>query len=221
MKIQTWFMSLLALLSVTAFADAGDDSWKLEKDKQGIQVYSRAVDGWDIREIKGVIHIGARLSSVVAVLVDVDASHQLSGVVSEAKVLSRDSDTRYRLYSAMKMPWPVSDRDIVNQRQITQDPATLAVTIVDDAVADEANPPRHGFVRLAKSQQRWIVTPAGNGEVIVEMRALTDPAGPIPSGIVNFMAVDSPFETLGHLKQLAQSQKYANTSLPFIKEPGG
>ena len=43
-----WFLSF-ALISLPSFAQ---EEWKLEKDKNGIQVYTRPRAGYDIREFK-------------------------------------------------------------------------------------------------------------------------------------------------------------------------
>ena len=212
------FRGMLVLLAAAMAAPAGaDEAWRVDKDQDGIQVSTRAVEGWSMREIRGGMHADARLSSLVAVIVDVRVAHDLSDVVAEQRVLQRDNDTRYSLYSAMKLPWPVSNRDIVNQREIAQDPGSLAVTITDLAVANA--PPQDGYVRMTRSRQKWTLTPAAGGGVQVEMRALSDPNGPIPAFIVNAMAVDGPFKTLSKLRALAQSPAYAAAVLPFIREP--
>jgi START domain-containing protein len=212
------FREMLVLLVVAMAAPAGaDEAWRVDKDQDGIQVSTRAVEGWSMREIRGVMRADARLSSLVAVIVDVRVAHDLSDVIAEQRVLQRDSDTRYSLYSAMKLPWPVSNRDIVNQREIAQDPGNLAVTITDLAV--ENAPPRDGYVRMTRSRQKWTLTPAAGGGVQVETRVLSDPNGPIPAFIVNAMAVDGPFKTLSQLRALAQSPAYAGAALSYVKEP--
>ena len=214
MRIAVWIVLALIVISAPSRAD-GD--WRVEKERDGVQISTRAVDGWSIREIRGTLRIPGRLSSVVATLCDIDATAELNDLTSEAKIVQRDSDTRYRLYTALKLTWPVSDRDIVEQRQIMQDPVTQVVTIDDTAAADTV-PPRKSYVRMERSHQVWTLTPSG-GEVAVEMRALTDPNGPIPAAIINLMAVDAPMKTLGKLRQLAQAPKYADAHLAFIKDP--
>jgi len=119
---------LAGMLVLPAFASA-EDTWRLEKDKDGIQVYTRAVDGWSIREMRGVARIPGRLSCFVAVIDDIPAIHELNEMVSTSSIPHRDSDTQYQLYSTIKMPWPLSDRDVLNLRTIVQDGNTLAVTI--------------------------------------------------------------------------------------------
>jgi hypothetical protein len=217
MRIALWIALLFILLSAPSRAAA--DDWRLEKERDGAQISTRAVAGWSIREIRGSARIPARLSAIVAVLCDPEATHELNDLTVESKIVQRDSDTRYQFYNAMKLSWPVSDRDIVNQRRISQEPASGVVTLDDTAIGDTV-PPRKGYVRMEKSHQSWTLTPAGN-EVAVEMRALSDPNGPIPSAIINLMAVDAPLKTLLRLKELAQTPKYADAQLAFIKEPAG
>ncbi|MDR3417278.1 MAG: START domain-containing protein [Nevskia sp.] len=199
-------------------AASADEAWRLEKDEDGIQIYSRAVDGWDIREIRGLTTFHGRLSSLVAVIDDPATGPALNKFVAESTVTQRDSDTRYRLYNLTRMPWPLSDRDVLNQREITQDTATHAVTIIDNAT-DGLLPPKNGLVRIVRSRQLWSFTPKGNGDVQVELRWLSDPNGPIPSTLINALSVSTPFHTIDRLRQIAQRPQYAQARLAFIAEP--
>lgn len=208
-----WLLAILA--SSTAPAA---DRWRLEKDEDGIQIYTRAVEGKTIREIRGTVEVEARLSSVAAVLSDVGAIPQLSDVVSEAKIQQRDSETRFQVYSVLKMPWPVSDRDMVNQIEIRQDPQTLAVTFKNTALP-EGVPAKSGLVRIVESRSQWRITPLSDGKIGVEMLAFTDPAGSIPASVINSLSVVAPFKSMRALRELAPQAKYKNATLNFVKEP--
>lgn len=201
---------LLVGLDAPAIAD---EAWHVEKDEDGIRIESRAVPGWSIHEIRGTAQVNASLATVVAALDDVPAIPQLNDIVAEAKVIQRDSATRYRLYAAMKMPWPVSDRDIVNQREITQNPTTRAVTLVDTAIADAE--PRKGYVRIVKSRQQWQLTPTADGQVQAELRLLSDPDG-MPAALINSMAVNTPYKTLAKLRDLVREARYAQAKPGFL-----
>ena len=219
MRTLRWLMPSLLIAVLPSLAMAAEADWKLEKDKDGIQVYTRAVEGWNIREIRGATHVPAKLSSVVAVITDIAAQGELNEYVSQATVQNRESDTRYQIYALTKMPWPVSNRDVVNQRSIAQDPSSLVVTITDTAV-DKASPePKSGVVRIVKSKQVWTLTPDAKGGVNAQMQLLSDPNGPIPASLINSMSVSTPFKTLGKLKALAQKPQYASATPAFIKEP--
>lgn len=215
-SIRVALMAVAVILAAPlAAADAG---WQLKKDKDGIQIHSRAVAGWEINEIRSSARIDARLSSIVAVITDVSAAHELTDIVASSEILRRDSDTRSRIYSVMKMPWPVSNRDILADRQISQDRKTRVVTITNTAVADGL-PPKKDLVRIVKSRQQWTLTPLPQGGVHAELLLLADPNGPIPASVINAMSVGTPFKSMGQLKAMAQRPKYANASLPFIAEP--
>jgi len=208
----------LLLFALCCAPAPADDGWLREKDKDGIQIYSRAVDGWTIREIRGVTTFHGRLGSLVAVIDDPAAAPQLNEFVVKSEVEQRDSDTRYRLYMLTKMPWPLSDRDVLNQREITQDPGTHAVTVVDTAT-DGLMPAKKGLIRIVRSRQQWTFTPVADGEVQVELRWLSDPAGPIPSALINALSVSTPFNSMVKLRQLAQRPEYAQARPTFIQAP--
>ncbi|NGY04808.1 START domain-containing protein [Solimonas terrae] len=195
------------------------DDWRLELDRDGIQVQTRAVDGWSIRQIRGSARIAARLPSVVAVIDDPAAQDRLEERVAQATIQHRESATRYQLYARLHMPWPVSDRDIVNQRQIRQDPTSFVVTITDTALRDAAPRPGNGVVRIVRSTQVWTLTPDGDG-VRAQVTLLSDPNGPLPAALINSMSISTPFKMLKALRALAQSPPYALARPAFIEDPG-
>lgn len=216
-RITAWIGLILvgALACTSSWSQEND--WRLEKDRDGIRIYSRQVEGWNIREIRGVTQIDTRLSSIVAVIDDIGASRELVELVSEASLRDRESDTRYRVYSKMDMPFPLKDRDIFNQREIGQDDKTLAVTITDTATQGIL-PPQKGLIRIERSRQTWELTPTPEGPVRVELRILSDPAGPIPVSLINAMSVNTPLDMLSRLKELVRREKYAQAKLTFISE---
>jgi len=209
--------ALILLLLAAPFAQAADEGWRLEKDQGGIQIYTRAVEGYKIREIRGVVRVQAPLTAVAAMLSDPAISPQISETVSQAKILQRQGAQRAQVYQVLDMPWPLDDRDIVVQREIRQDPKTYAVVIADSATP-EAAPAEKGRVRVQKSRTQWTLTPQADGTVETEMRALTDPNGPIPASVINSMSVGVPFKSLDKLRTLAQQPKYRQGKLDFIKE---
>ena len=59
--------------------------WKVAKTGDGIEVSTRVVPGWGIKEFRAITRVHARLSSVVAVLEDVDAYPQWFADCREAR----------------------------------------------------------------------------------------------------------------------------------------
>jgi len=204
----------LLFLGLATTASAADDGWKLEKEADGIRIESRAVPGWSINEMRGTARIQAPLSAVVAVLEDSNAASKLNELVAENRIVKRDSPTSYRTYAALKMPWPVTNRDIYNQRDIRVDAATKTVVIEDKAVNE--GEPRKGYVRIVKSTQRWTLKPTADGQTDAELRLLSDPGG-IPASIINSMAVSTPYKTIVKVRELSQQAPYAQAKPAFLE----
>lgn len=207
---------VLLMLLMMLPAASEEQAWQIEKEQDGIRISSRAVDGWTIREIRGEARYTGRLSSLVAAINDPAASPELNEFVVESIVQNRERDTRYQLYTLTKMPWPLADRDVLMQREIAQDPTTLAVIVTDTAVTGGV-PEKKDLVRITRSRQQWTLTPAADGSVAIELRMLTDPNGPVPASLLNKLSISTPFKTLVKLKELGQNPRYALAQLPFVK----
>lgn len=214
------FLIALPFLCLSAHAMSAQDDWRIEKDEDGIRISSRAVEGWEIREMRAQTTMPGPLASLVAVIDDPAAVPQLNEYVVSTTVQSRQSATRCQMYSLTKMPWPLKDRDVVMQREIVQDPATLAVTITDTAI-EGAVPEKKDLVRIKRSRQQWTLTPAADGSIVVELRMLSDPNGPIPSSLLNSMSISMPFKSVGKLRELSRSPKYAGARPGFLKDAPG
>jgi hypothetical protein len=211
-------LMLLSLLILSMPAAANDASWHLELDRDDVQVYMRPVEGWSIREIRGITRIPSRLSSVVAVINDPRAQGKLEERVTQAEIQHRESETRYQLHARLRMPWPVSDRDIVNLRTIVQDPVSLAVTITDTALANAPPQPGKGVIRIEKSTQTWSLVPHGTDEVIAQVTLLSDPNGSMPATLINSMSITTPYKMLRALNALAKESPYSTAQLAFVRD---
>ena len=91
------------LLSVTKY----DEKWNLKKDKNGIKVYIRSEPKSGLPEFKGVTKIAAPLSSIVAVLKDVDEYPKLFPGTKTAKLLQNERDFQI-CYMTNECPFPFS-----------------------------------------------------------------------------------------------------------------
>lgn len=206
----------LLLLGLSAVVGAQGE-WREEKQQDGIRIESRAVEGWEIREMRGTAMFDGRLDSLVAVITDPTAAPRLNELVESSKVVQRDSATRYQVYTLTKMPWPLKDRDVLMQRQIERDARTGAVTIADQAASGTV-PEKDGLVRIVRASNRWTFTPTADGKVRIEFVMLSDPAGPIPSSLINSMSVSTPLKTIAQLIALARQSPYAEAESLFAAE---
>lgn len=194
---------LLMLLTTPTLAVDGPD-WALLRDRDGIQVYSRPAAGSAIHEIRAVTRMSATPQAVATVLRDVSRRPQWDPTCAQASVHTALGPDEQILYYDLDLPWPVEDRDMVMQTKWQSGPdgrITATGTSVADVIA-----PRRERVRVTQASERWELQPIDGGGVSVVLTAHIDPAGPLPSWLVNSMSVDAPFDALDNLRKIVATE---------------
>ncbi len=198
-------IALISLLLCSFTAVFGQqDSWHLAKDKNGIRVYTRHVDGTKIKEYKAVASVDAPPEKLLPLITTAANYKQWMSGLKEAKTIRWEGDSVYYTWSRLAIPWPFHDRDEVTHSVIVKDSLhgiyTIKSTIVKGIV-----PEKEGLVRMTKGHGHWLLQKLPDGKTKVEFQFLADPAGNLPASIVNLFIVDSPYKTLLSLKKLAES----------------
>ena len=182
-------------------ADAASAAeWELEKQADGIDVYTRPVAGSDIKEFKSKGVIGIEIEAIVALLRDSSRFKDWFPNTKESKLLERDGAVSYQ-YSVMSTPWPIADRDNVFLSVLTRDKSTGRVDISVEAAPD-AHPIQRGRHRVTRAKGSWRLTPQGPHETHVVFTMHLEPGGGIPDWMVNARIVATPFEALVNLRKI-------------------
>lgn len=202
----------LSALALTSFAD---HDWKLEKDADGVQVYTRVVEGSPLKEFKGITHLNTSLSSIVALLDDRTVAPSWIKDTKESTLLNKIDDSVSIAYNVTAAPWPVKDRDLVIKSVMTQNPETLAVRI-ELSAEKEGKAEQKGRVRVTQMHGHWEFNPENNGSVQVIYQVHADPAGSLPNWLINSLVVDMPFHTLKNMQTKVQEDKYQNAVLTSV-----
>ena len=209
------FLSFVAAFSAPWFAGA-QTSWQLKKDQDGIKVYSRAADNSRFDELKVETTLTGTLSSLAALILDIDNYHNWSFNTEKAYVLKKVGPGDLYFYTLIHSPWPASDRDLPVHLQISQDPVTRSMSVRSICIPDLV-PPKKDVVRVPLSIEQWVVTPLPDGRMRIEYQLKLDPGAGAPAWLINLFSVKGPFETFSHLRQQIQLPPYRDARLPFIK----
>ena len=208
----------ICLLLLAQSAVANDDDWVLERDRDGIQVYTRVVEESDFKAIKSVMTITASLGELVALVRDSAACPQWAALCVKAGDLEVVSETELYVHTLNDLPWPVADRDAVAHVLWSQNPTDLSVTMSATVVSDKL-PIEKGVVRLSYGVSSWQFIPRGMGKVEIVSRAHIDPGGATPAWLSNRLLVNSPFDTMVGMREMANTDRYENSSFEFLSEP--
>jgi hypothetical protein len=205
---------MIVLMHVSSLAQP---DWQLKQDKDGIQVYTKNIDNAKLKAVKVVTSISTSLTTLTAVLMDVDGSKDWVYATKKISLLKQVSPASLIYYSEIEIPWPGSNRDFIVEIQASQDEKTKVVT-VDGFNKPDYLPENNNMVRIRQSYSKWLITPLQKGQVKIEYVLQVDPGGNIPIWLINLFATKGPLETFKKLREQVKKKKYAYISLPYIKE---
>lgn len=196
---QRLVLFLIGFLSVTAYgAPHSATDWQLVSDDDGIQVFSRKVEGSDVVAFKGQAEIDAPVSKVVSVLSDTAHKKDWVAKLVEARDLKISSPFERVEYNHTASGFPfVSDRDFVFRAWVELDRANHQFVIHLKSVADPNAPQSDGLVRGEITEGAYFLAPIDDGrrtKLVLEIQA--DPKGSIPKFLVNSFQKHWPRKTI-------------------------
>jgi START domain len=202
-----------ALLPALATAQA---EWRLKRHEDGIRVYTRNTDNSDFKSIKVECTVNARISALVAFLLDVSKQHDWVYNNKKSQLIRQVAPNELIFYSEVEVPWPCNNRDYVSHIVITQ-PAVNTVVVNANAEPDLV-PRMSGKVRILISNAHWEITQIGPTEQSIVYTVNFDPAGSMPAWLVNMFVTKAPYETFQKLRKGVTRPEYQNAHFDFIKE---
>lgn len=209
----------VVLLCVCTQLQAADGAWELRRDRDGIQVFTRSVEGSPYDAVRTTAHMeGVRLASLVALIEDAAACADWADRCAESYLVEQLSETESLVYTHNDMPFPVKDRDVVAHVRWTQDGNTHTVQMNSSATVGRMEEVR-GRLRLTEAEASWTFEPQADGSVQVSNEAHINPGSALPGWITNILLVDAPFETMNSFINEVRMPKYADAELSFIEEP--
>ncbi len=198
------------------------EGWHLRHvdETQGIEIYQR--DRPDhMPEFLAVTRVTARLSTLVAVLRDVQAMPRWVYRTREVQVLDGSGGMRGLVRVLTAMPWPLNDREAIVEWQWRQDPVSGEVRLDSTRSAQRAAP-MDGVVRMPQFNSQWRFLPQPGGVVEVRFTGHGHMGGNLGTEpLRSFVATAAwlaPLETMRGLREMIQLPGYQNARVPFIRE---
>ncbi|BDS12699.1 START domain-containing protein [Aureispira anguillae] len=194
--------SLLIVLGLfSSFSTLSAQSWKVAKDKNGVKVETRFIEGWSIKQYRATVYIKTTLAKAVEAYRDPvqrKAFMARSIEVSNLKEISKNEIITYNLGNA---PWPVADRDNITHSIFKYSNNQVKVTMVS---IPDFIPEKSGIVRVPRSEGFWLFIDQGNGIIKVVQQSVADLGGAVPDWLVNSTIVEGPYDVLLALKNMLQ-----------------
>jgi hypothetical protein len=102
----------------------------------------------------------------------------------QTRQLLSKTDREFVVYTLIDLPPLFDDRDIVTRGVSSSDADSGARRIHWKAVDDVAAPSSDGVVRIHRAEGVWAFTPGEGGATLAEYETYMDPAGALPSWLI-------------------------------------
>ena len=206
-----------------AWTLSGSSQWELEKDQDGVQIYSYKEPGSPVKLFKGVKRAHYTLSHIVAgILLDNPSLQNCKDWIPTCKsltVLEPYEETAQGdavLWTLSLLPPVLADREYALKSYVTQDERTGVVAINMLAAANKV--PLHDCcVRITHLHNRWEITPLGDGEVQIQLIQDNDVGGFLPDVLLSLAGVSTTYKLFHDmLPVLLDKEKYRTAQFDYI-----
>jgi len=186
------------LASVVCVAGPIHDDWKLVRQDDALEVWTRHVPNSQFDAVRVGGNICTSLDVLTRYVQDVDRFVEWIPDTAEAHMLAQPSAFERIYYIRTAMPWPVKDRDMIYR--LVSEPEAHPRTIEIDGIPDYL-PVRADAVRMASVEGAWHIEPrsAQLTHVTVEMRI--EPGGNVPTWFARRRIVALPTGMIQNLER--------------------
>lgn len=174
-------------------------NWQLQKDEQGIKVYTSEHSSTGVKAVKVEVEFTQPIEEISAIIMNVPGFPNWIYGCIESTIITKQSDSVILYRHVTDAPWPFEDRDQISKFTKTKNKSG-SITIA--SASQPGFPERDGFVRITQSSASWVLTPQKNGTVKTVYNLSFDPGGNIPDWMINVFITDGPYQTFINLKEL-------------------
>ena len=180
------------------------DDWKLKKDKDGIQVYTRWIEAEDnrkARQLHAVMSINASLSASLKALQDPDQVVEWLNRTKEYKIINSKDEFDWYAYTRFNIPWPLDDQDLITRNILSMDSVKNLIHI--ELTGDpELLPEKKNVQRMAHFEGSWDFKDLGNGNVQIDYFIFTKTKPFLPRWIIDPIVENGFWTTFDDLRKI-------------------
>ena len=193
-RIRITFIAL-ALLACSLIS--AQSEWELAKEKNGIVIHTRQLEGSNVKEFKAQTFVEADIADLETLIDNIEDYPEWQANVKSTELIDRPTDSTEYFYLQLSTPWPVKKRDMVLFSTKSTD--SNGVLKYDLKSESDHRPESDQYIRITDGFGKWQFTPMDDGKIEVYYEFYADPAGSVPSWLVNAFVVDGPYDTLTNL----------------------
>jgi hypothetical protein len=193
---------LLCAFFLVSHQSYSQNIWEMDKNKEGIKVYTSVEKNSEFKSFKAVMTITASTDEIMKILKNADGYTTWYGFTKTSKLLTREKDVQYN-YVETIFPWPYSNRDMVYRMSIdTSIPGAIKISLkgMPDYIHENK-----GIVRMKKAEGYILLKPMEDKTEIIYVFH-SEPGDNVPPWLANKSIAELPFKTLSGLRKILIEQ---------------
>ena len=193
------FSSAVIGCFITFFSvqDFPQNNWEIDKNKDGIKVYTRAEKGSSFKAFRAIVEVNNSVEEIIKVLKNISEYTNWYGYTKTSKLLKTENGIQYN-YVETIFPWPYNNRDMVYKMSIEKY-SSGAVKVSLKGLPKYISE-KKGIVRMKKAEGYILLQP-NNEKTLITYVFHSEPGKNIPVWLANNSIADLPFKTLSGLKK--------------------
>ena len=199
MFLHKFFLNALCILLILHAYCQND--WKLEKQKNGISVFTKTMESSNFKAVKVEAILNGKLNKLDSIIRDVKNHNKWIYSTKDAYPIKYISSNEIIYYEQTTLPWPFKNRDVVIDMKLYMDTLRHTLT-VHSQNADHVLPVKADIVRISFLTVDWNIKEDGKNNVAIQYSFTVDPGGSLSPWLVNLFAVSGPYETFSYLAKL-------------------
>ncbi len=199
MKLVKYCSFVIVCSLLFSFCLSAQSDWKLEKDKNGIKVFTRKLPEASLKDYRVEATFDMSVDKLLKIITDFENYKNWFANTAECYLIEKVSDTELIQYFEAKAPWPVSNRDCVTRFKINK--KSNGNIRIDLDLAEGYYKDKKNVVHIPAFEGYWELTKIADNKVKAVQQVASDPGGGIPDWLANAFIVDTPFDSFSNLKK--------------------
>jgi hypothetical protein len=196
------------------------EDWRLKKEKDGIQIYTRwieAGEGRKARQMHAIMKVKASLNAAVMSITD---DSQVKSWLNRAKEyyhFDKQDDFHWYAYTQFSIPWPLDNQDLITFNTLVQDQKTKKIHVSLEGKPDYIEEEK-GVQRIPHFDGSWEFTPLPDGSLQIEYYIFTKTKPVLPRWIIDPIVEYGLWSTFSEMQQVILSNEDSELKLSFISD---
>jgi len=183
-----------------------EDKWTLSKEKDGVKVSSRTVEGCSLNIARGVLTVKATVDQCYECMMDSSTRCDWDKMIKEARLVRKVDDNHFVFYMMSVAKWPAASRDFIIDLHVKRYDDGTIVCLGKSPEAEEVPCPK-GVVRGKAINSGYIFAPGTDGTTNLTYVMQLDMGGWLPTSVVNMAMTEEPLYLAGFRESTEKKYK--------------